>query len=118
AFWLAATSSGFAKANLEPAVDNSPKGPEVDSFKGAESVLQNAVRGTVRSSSGTLVGVTVTHVGGVAKTETDNQGNFTINVPNGATLRFSMVGFRPKDVVVNGTALTVTLEAIETDIEE
>ncbi len=118
AFWFVAPLAGFANANSATSAGSMPKGPESDSYMGAESVLQNTVRGKVSNAAGPLAGVNVILVGGSTTTETDAQGNYSINVPAGATLRFTMVGHASKDVLVSGSTLNVVLESVETDIEE
>jgi len=58
-----------------------------------------------------LIGVTVHIEGSSSSVTTGNDGAFSINVKNGATLTFSMVGFVTKKVkVTNGSIGNVALE--------
>src|SRR5690606_29868941 len=70
------------------------------------------------SAAGGLSGVTVTHVGGTASTVTDAQGNFSINIPNGATLSFTLVGYTTIELIVSGSTLNVVLDEASTNIDE
>jgi len=118
AFWFVAPAVVYANPTLNMGGIDMPKGPEAETSLGMGSAFQNVVRGNVRSAAGVLSGVTVTHVGGTASTETDAQGNFSINVPNGATLRFTMVGYTTKELVVSGSTLNVVLDEASTNIDE
>lgn len=63
------------------------------------------VRGTVTSTTGEpLVGATVLVKETGQGTVTDNEGNFTIAVPNtaNATLLISYIGYQPLEIAVNG----------------
>lgn len=69
------------------------------------------VSGTVSDANGPLPGASVVEKGTTNGTQTDFDGNFTINVGENATLVFSYVGFSPMEIAVNGqTNLTVILE--------
>jgi TonB-linked SusC/RagA family outer membrane protein len=70
------------------------------------------VTGKVTSSAGeVLVGVSVSVKGTRAGTTTDGSGNFSITVPDDATLVFSNIGYETKEVAVGRqTSLSVTLE--------
>ncbi len=90
----------------------------------AISAAQNTVtvKGQVKDSSGEpLVGATV-KVKGDAKigTMTDVDGNFTLSVPEGATLEFSYIGALPTNVKVTPgvTVYNVTLQDDATSLEE
>ncbi len=69
------------------------------------------VTGQVTSSVGvSLRGVTVQMKGTNIGTNTDENGRFSINVPNNAVLSFSIVGFHPTEIVVgNQTNLSVQM---------
>ena len=57
-----------------------------------------------------LPGVNIVIKGGTNGTQTDLDGKFTLNVPDGATLVFSFVGYTPQEVVVgNQTTINITL---------
>lgn len=80
--------------------------------------VQNAVKGKVTGAEGPIGGVTVTVVGSSISTSTDTEGNFSIQAPTGATIRFSYLGYLDKDVVVVGDVLNVTLEVGDTTLDE
>ncbi len=70
------------------------------------------VSGTVTDASdqGPLIGVAVNVKGGTAATQTNVDGNFTIDVPANGTLVFSYIGYATKEVAVNNqTNINVTL---------
>ncbi|AHJ98402.1 SusC/RagA family TonB-linked outer membrane protein [Hymenobacter swuensis] len=57
-----------------------------------------------------MPGVTVVAKGTAIGTSTDNDGNFTLSVPdNVTTLLFSFVGYKSQEVAVSGAAISVTL---------
>jgi TonB-dependent SusC/RagA subfamily outer membrane receptor len=72
---------------------------------------EQTVTGTVTDSENgmPLPGVTVLEKGTSNGTSTDFDGNYSLEVPEDATLVFSMVGFMRQEVPVNGKAL-VNLE--------
>lgn len=63
---------------------------------------QTTVRGRVTSGDSSLAGVTVQIKGRTTATQTDANGNFTINAPSNATLVISNVGFVNQEVKVGG----------------
>jgi iron complex outermembrane receptor protein len=72
---------------------------------------QNTVKGTVVDPQDEpLIGATVLVVGQTTGTATDIDGNFTINAPQGATLRISYVGYESVDVKVKGNNLRIVLK--------
>lgn len=61
------------------------------------------ISGTVTDSSGPLPGASVVVKGTTTGTQTDFDGNYTIdNVDNAATLVFSYIGFSTQEIAVNG----------------
>ncbi|MDE3742942.1 SusC/RagA family TonB-linked outer membrane protein [Maribacter polysaccharolyticus] len=60
------------------------------------------VSGTVSDANGPLPGASVVEKGTTNGTQTDFDGNFTINVGENATLVFSYVGFSTQEIAVNG----------------
>lgn len=67
-----------------------------------------------------VVGSTITVRGTTTGTQTDNEGNFTISVPNNRTrLMVSSVGYEPQDVTVTGqTDLSVSLKSTLSTLNE
>ncbi len=72
---------------------------------------QTTITGTVIDEAGLpLPGANVIEKGTTNGTQTDFDGNFSLNVAEGATLVFSYVGFRNQEVAVNGqSAVNVTM---------
>lgn len=62
-----------------------------------------ALRGTVTDKAGEpLTGVSILIKGTSTGTQTDIDGNFTLNVKNGNVLRASYIGYRPYETKING----------------
>lgn len=75
------------------------------------AATQQKVTGTVKDSKGeVLSGATITLKGTRNKTQTDVNGNFELSdVPSGATLTVSMIGYLNQDVPVTGGTVNVVL---------
>lgn len=73
---------------------------------------QMSVSGTVTDTSGEpLIGASVVIKGQQAGATTDIDGNFSIEAPSNAVLQISYVGFKTKDVNIDGRRMiSVTLE--------
>ena len=73
--------------------------------------LQSTVTGTVIDEAGQpLPGATVLEKGTTNGTQTDFDGNYSLNVADGATLVFSYIGFKSQQSAVNGqSTINVTL---------
>ena len=66
-----------------------------------------------------LPGVAVTIRGTTTGTTTDVDGNYSIQIPEGVTLRFSFVGMRTQDILVDGrTTIDVEMDAELIGLEE
>jgi TonB-linked SusC/RagA family outer membrane protein len=71
------------------------------------------VTGIVSSPGGPIRGVNVRVQGTDSVTSTNQNGRYSITAPANGTLNFTVIGFRPADVPVNGrTTIDVTLERI------
>jgi len=70
---------------------------------------QQTVTGTVTGSSGVLPGVTVVVVGTKNATKTAENGRYSIEANNGQKIKFSLIGYKEKEMTVNGTHLNVSL---------
>jgi len=70
------------------------------------------IKGTVKTDKGeALPGATITVKGRPISAVTDQDGKFTIQVPSGATLAISAVGYAPYEQKLNGrTSLDVVLQ--------
>ncbi|MCC2599612.1 SusC/RagA family TonB-linked outer membrane protein [Sphingobacterium sp. FBM7-1] len=86
------------------------------------SFAQNRqVSGVVTSASdgSPLAGVSVAVVGTSSATQTDGDGNYSINVATDATLAFSYIGYVSQRVPVNNrSTINISLVADETSLEE
>ena len=77
------------------------------------------VTGTVSDSNGPLPGASVVVKGTTTGTQTDFDGNYTINAESDATLVFSYVGFKSAEAAVNGqSTVDITLEEDAQALEE
>jgi len=80
----------------------------------------NTVTGTVSDSDGSpLPGVNVVEKGTSNGTSSDFDGNYTMNVSDGATLVFSSLGFVTKEISVNGqSTVNAILEEGSSELDE
>lgn len=77
------------------------------------------VSGKVKSSSDVLLGVNVIEKGTSNGTTTDVDGNYSIKVNQGATLVFSYLGYKTKEIPVNGkSSIDVYLEEDASQLDE
>ncbi|WP_437397861.1 SusC/RagA family TonB-linked outer membrane protein [Flagellimonas lutimaris] len=81
---------------------------------------QHIITGTVTDASGmVLPGANVLVKGSTNGTQTDFDGNYTIEANNDAILVFSYIGFTPQEIVVSGnTVINVTLEEDTRQLDE
>jgi len=71
-----------------------------------DTKLQSTVTGTVTDETGTpLPGANVVEKGTTNGTQTDFDGNFTLNVESGAVLVFSYLGFQSTEIAVGGNSV-------------
>ena len=84
------------------------------------AVQAQTVSGTVSDSSGPLPGASVVVKGTTNGTQTDFDGNYTLNdVAGDATLVFSYIGYASTEVAVNGqSTINVTLQEDATALDE
>ncbi len=66
---------------------------------------QQKITGRVAAGDTALLGVTVSVKGSAVSTQTDADGNFTINASPKATLVFSSVGFNTQEMAVNNRSI-------------
>ncbi|SIT02045.1 iron complex outermembrane recepter protein [Zobellia uliginosa] len=81
---------------------------------------QQKVSGTVTdAASGTpIMGANVIVKGSTIGTTTDFDGNYQIEVENGAILQFSYLGFESVEMTVNGSSLNVVMSEDAQQLEE
>ncbi|GAA4278173.1 SusC/RagA family TonB-linked outer membrane protein [Aquimarina mytili] len=81
---------------------------------------EKTISGNVSDNSGLpLPGVNIVVKGTATGTQTDFDGNYTINVNRGAVLTYSYVGFTTKEVVVaDDDSINIQLEASASELEE
>jgi TonB-linked SusC/RagA family outer membrane protein len=82
--------------------------------------IEKKITGKVLSESGeALAGVSVVVKGSATGTTTDNNGDFSITVPDDGVLVFSVVGYETTEIVVSGkTTLAVTLKQATRSMEQ
>ena len=72
---------------------------------------QQLVKGKVLDRSGlSLPGASVTEKGTTNSVTTDMDGNFSINVPNTATLVISFIGFENQEIAITKSPITIILK--------
>jgi TonB-linked SusC/RagA family outer membrane protein len=83
-------------------------------------VADVTIRGTVKDKLGApLVGVTVSLVSDTTRrTATNAQGQFSITIPENASLLFSAVGYKPQAIGVNSLNMDVVMDAAEGNMDE
>jgi len=80
---------------------------------------QSTVTGRVSSGDSVMRGVTVQIKGTTTASQTDGNGNFSINVAPNATLVFSAIGYTPLEIKVeNRTTINVNLASSATQLGE
>jgi len=82
--------------------------------------LQSSVSGTVTDDTGApLPGASIVEKGTTNGTQTDFDGNYTINVADGATLVISYIGYATQEIPVNGqSTIDVTLAEDASQLDE
>ncbi len=77
------------------------------------------VTGTVSDANGPLPGASVVVKGTTTGTQTDFDGNFTIEADSDATLVVSYIGYLTQEVAINGqTSISVTLQEDAQQLDE
>ncbi|WP_051691683.1 SusC/RagA family TonB-linked outer membrane protein [Pedobacter borealis] len=78
-----------------------------------------SVKGNVKDKNGILPGVSVNVKNTKAAVSTDGNGNYSISVAPNATLIFSAIGYKTREVEVNNrTNLNITLEEAANDLTD
>lgn len=81
-------------------------------------LAQQTVTGKVTDANGALPGVTVAVPGTTKGTQTDVDGNYSLSVNNGETLRFSMIGYISQEITVSDEVHNVVMSASASDLDE
>lgn len=81
-------------------------------------ISQSTIEGLVSDANGPVSGVTVKVKGKSTITSTNESGKFTISASIGDVLVFSLIGYEPKEVVVNSINMSIQLQTANEDIEE
>ena len=79
------------------------------------------VKGTVKDSAtgNPLIGASINLKGSSIGTTTDDNGNFSLNVPANGLLEVSFTGYSPKEILVNGrTTIEISLASSATELEQ
>jgi len=77
------------------------------------------VQGTVIDDMGPVIGASILEKGTTNGTVTDLDGNFTLNVRQGATLVISYLGYKTQEITVGSqSSIQVTMQAETTDLDE
>src|SRR5215203_6840650 len=85
----------------------------------ATALAQQAVRGTLKSSTGEpLAGATITVKGTTTTAVTDALGAFTISAPTGSTLVVTSVGFENREIAVTGSEINEVLQVVDARLNE
>lgn len=85
-------------------------------FAQAEAIT---VTGTVSDKNEALVGVTIFQVGSSNGTTTDADGKFKIDIPVGATLKISYIGYVTQDIVISSAnELNIVMVMDENSLDE
>lgn len=73
---------------------------------------ERTIKGVVKDVTGeTVIGANVSVVGTTIGTVTDVDGNFSLKVPAGATLKISFIGYKDVDVkITNQQTLDIVLQ--------
>jgi hypothetical protein len=73
---------------------------------------------TAKDDGMPVIGASVLVKGTSTGVQTDVNGKYTVNAPNGATLTFSFVGFLSQDVPIKGDVINITLVPASTQLGE
>ena len=80
---------------------------------------QESVSGKVTDADKGLPGVTVRVIGSALVTQTDQNGNFTIQARTGESLQFSMIGYERKELLItNAKSINIRLTRLDSAIDE
>lgn len=87
-------------------------------FSATSLFAQQGISGTVSDAKGPLSGATISVKGTTRATQSNSNGAFSIQAAQGETIRISLVGYKPQEIVVGATKtinVTLTNEASALD---
>ncbi|MBE7177339.1 MAG: TonB-dependent receptor [Mucilaginibacter polytrichastri] len=87
-------------------------------FARAQNTIQVSGRVTGSDDGQPVPGVSVTVKNGAGGTSTDAAGNYRLDVHEGATLVFKVIGYEPKEIGVKTALLNVALEPASSELDE
>lgn len=83
------------------------------------SAQDNTVNGTVNDENNNpLQGVTINVKGTKTFTTTNEKGNFTVKAASGSTLVISYAGYQPKEEIVSGGRLNISLKPADGKLDD
>ena len=83
------------------------------------SWAQKEIRGTITDETGmTLPGVNVIEKGTTNGTITDLDGNFSLTIPEDATVQISYIGYGTVELTASSTSFNVVLKENTSELEE
>lgn len=115
---LGAASLGMSLSASSVSKSNPKEGHTL--LSALPSALQQTIRGTIVDTNGEpIIGASVQVKGTTIGTITDFDGNFSLNVNEGAILRVSYIGFVTQDIVIKDkTDFKITLKEDSKTLEE
>jgi len=115
-FSLAVIAGTFQQVNAAVATSASYEGK---SFVKEVRNLQQQLKGKVLDATGKpVVGASVAVKGTSNGTQSDAQGNFSVEAKSGDVLVVTSVGYKSKEVTVAGATITVQLEDDQSQLDE
>ena len=79
---------------------------------------QQSVTGRVTDANGGLGSVTVSVLGTSRVTQTNDNGNYSIEANNGEKIRFSLIGYASQEITVSSSSHNVTLQQDQGALDE
>ncbi|WP_104383856.1 carboxypeptidase-like regulatory domain-containing protein [Sphingobacterium sp. HMA12] len=82
------------------------------------TIYQQKVTGKVQGTEGPLAGVTITVKGSSRSTSTDSNGQFSIEAKTGDVLLVKSIGYKPQEISVSSSVVTIDLISDSEALEE
>ncbi|MGE8241086.1 MAG: carboxypeptidase-like regulatory domain-containing protein, partial [Sphingobacterium sp.] len=88
-------------------------------FSATSLFAQQGISGTVSDAKGPIAGATISVKGTNRASQSSTNGSFSIQATQGETIRISLVGYKPQEIVVGTTkTINVTLSNDESTLGE